>query len=225
MARAWCIPRPGHGAEDYATGLKYGLPTLSPVDAGGRFTAERKLPTSCTGWGCSRPTRRLSATCRRMGRCTSRVRGASLRTLLAVQATGDFARDRAVVRDGGQALRGGTHAAHATLACDRPGEVGAEPWGKGVSSRWFRADPTGAVSRQRSWGVPIPAFGCKGCGTMLLSGTSVRHVRDLFRREGADSWYSRPVEELMPPGASCASCGGTDFEKQYDILDVWFESG
>ena len=70
-----------------------------------------------------------------------------------------------------------------------------------------------------------PALGCTTCRTQLLTAETVRHFRDLFRASGADAWFTRPVEELLPPGAACPRCGGTSFRKEGDILDVWFESG
>jgi isoleucyl-tRNA synthetase len=85
--------------------------------------------------------------------------------------------------------------------------------------------PDWCISRQRSWGVPIPALGCETCHTQLLTAETARHFRDLFRKDGADAWYTKPVEEILPPGASCPNCGGTSFRKEGDILDVWFESG
>jgi isoleucyl-tRNA synthetase len=73
--------------------------------------------------------------------------------------------------------------------------------------------------------VPIPALGCDACGHQLLTAETARHFRDLFRSEGADAWFSKPAEEIKPPGATCPKCGGTSFHKEGDILDVWFESG
>ena len=99
------------------------------------------------------------------------------------------------------------------------------PSGAGRGSRrWSRTGPTGA-SAASAPGACRSRPSYNACETQLLTAESVRHFRDLFRAEGADAWFRRPVEELLPPGATCPKCGGTDFRKENDILDVWFESG
>ncbi len=89
----------------------------------------------------------------------------------------------------------------------------------------FKGRPDWCVSRQRSWGVPIPVFYCQGCDEAVADPKIVDHVADIFAKETADAWYARPESELLPEGFKCPECGGEDFRKETDILDVWFDSG
>lgn len=81
------------------------------------------------------------------------------------------------------------------------------------------------ISRQRRWGVPIPIFYCKDCGEPLISKEAMAAVSDLFRREGSDAWYEMDAKDVLPEGIHCAKCGGSEFTKERDIMDVWFDSG
>src|SRR2546427_680019 len=85
--------------------------------------------------------------------------------------------------------------------------------------------PDWCLSRQRVWGVPIPGFMCQGCGQVLITPAIVEHVAKLVEQHGTDVWFEREAAELLPPGTTCPKCGGGDFDKERDILDVWFESG
>jgi len=98
-------------------------------------------------------------------------------------------------------------------------------WGKERISNMISTRPDWCVSRQRFWGVPLIVFHCKKCGDLLRDTPALRHVVDWFRREGADAWFVRPASELLPAGTKCSKCGAADFEKENDILDVWFDSG
>lgn len=92
-------------------------------------------------------------------------------------------------------------------------------------SEMIRLRPDWCISRQRSWGVPLPAFTCKTCDESILSPESIRHVRDLVGIHGSAVWFERTATDLLPPSFACPKCEGQDFEKETDILDVWFESG
>ena len=80
------------------------------------------------------------------------------------------------------------------------------------------------ISRQRTWGVPIPVFYCKDCGKPIVTDETIKKTSELFRKEGSDAWYIHDVKELIPEGLKC-ECGCTEFVKETDIFDVWFDSG
>ncbi|MBZ5707188.1 MAG: isoleucine--tRNA ligase [Acidobacteriia bacterium] len=98
-------------------------------------------------------------------------------------------------------------------------------WGEERISNMIATRPDWCISRQRIWGVPIAVFLCEGCGKPLSDPAINRKVVALFARAGADAWYTPEADALLPAGTKCPKCGGTSFEKETDIIDVWFESG
>ena len=81
------------------------------------------------------------------------------------------------------------------------------------------------ISRQRTWGVPIPIFYCKDCGKVIINETTIEAVASLFEKEGSDAWFKYTANEILPEGYKCEDCGCTEFEKDHNIMDVWFDSG
>lgn len=98
-------------------------------------------------------------------------------------------------------------------------------WGKDRITAMVRDRKDWCISRQRKWGVPIPIFYCKECGEPHVDKEAMLAVADLFGKEGSNAWFEKDASEILPEGTRCKKCGGTDFEKETDIMDVWFDSG
>ena len=193
---------PGHGAEDYRTGQEYGLPTLSPVDASGRYTSEApEFLVGKTVWAANplvvETVREAGTLFHELPLIHSYPHCWRCKKPVIFRATEQWfvAVDHDDLRE-------------KTLNIINNDVRWLPSWGESRIEAMVSTRPDWCISRQRSWGVPIPAFGCESCGTQLLTAESVRHVRDLFRAEGADAWFRKPVEELLPPGALARNAGG-----------------
>lgn len=110
-------------------------------------------------------------------------------------------------------------------AVDAINQVNWTPkWGKDRITSMVRDRNDWCISRQRVWGVPIPIFYCKECGKEIINSETIKAVSDLFLAKGPDSWYELDASEILPAKTKC-ECGGTEFTKEKDIMDVWFDSG
>ena len=98
-------------------------------------------------------------------------------------------------------------------------------WGRDRIASMVRERKDWCISRQRLWGVPIPIFYCKKCGAPLIAREAFAAVSQLFGKEGSDAWFRRTAAEILPEGTVCPKCGGTEFTKERDVMDVWFDSG
>ncbi|MGE5126943.1 MAG: isoleucine--tRNA ligase [Betaproteobacteria bacterium] len=210
---------PGHGWDDYLTGVRYGLDIYCPVDEAGRFLPEVE-------------------------------RFAGQRVFDANPGIVQFLRDTGALLQAST----DTHSYPVCWRCKNPIifrateqwfialDQGQPPlreralsaiaecrwlpaWGEERIHNMIATRPDWCISRQRLWGVPIPAFYCKGCGEVLLRPELVRHVADVFEKDTADAWYACSAEQLLPAGFACPKCGESAFDKETDILDVWFDSG
>lgn len=212
---------PGHGADDFAIGKKYGLEIYAPLDAAGRFTGEvehfagmsvfdanPKIVEFLRESGALLSVEKYDHRYPHCWRCKNPV-------IFRATPQWFISMDESV---GGSSLR--------QRAMDEIAGVKWHPaWGEGRMNNMFKGRPDWCVSRQRSWGVPIPVFYCQGCDEAVADPKIVDHVADIFAQETADAWYARPESELLPDGYTCAKCNGADFRKETDILDVWFDSG
>jgi len=206
---------PGHGLEDYEIGQKYGLAVLAPVDEKGRFTQEAGKYAGLTlEEGNEVITRDMKAdgtlllmetiehSYPHCWRCKNPV---------AFRATEQWFASVEGFRQ------------EALSAIDRVKWVPS--WGIDRIRNMVAERTDWCISRQRAWGVPLPIFYCEACGEALLTEESIRSVAELFRREGSDAWFVRSAGEILPEGTTCAKCGGREFRKEKDIMDVWFDSG
>ena len=216
---------PGHGEEDYELGRSLGLPIYNPVDDDGRFVPEVAHFAGLTVWDANP---RIIALLRERGALVAEVAlthtyphcwRCKNPTLFRATEQWFIALDQAPRGGAGGALR------EQALAAIRAVEW-IPPWGEERITNMIAHRPDWTISRQRVWGVPIVAFYCEGCGSILLEEAIVEHVAARMETgEGADEWYLRAAAELLPPATRCAKCGGRTFRKETDILDVWFDSG
>lgn len=98
-------------------------------------------------------------------------------------------------------------------------------WGRDRIYNMVRDRGDWCISRQRTWGVPIPAFYCETCGEAIITPETIERISRLFAEHGSDIWFKEAADELLPPGFQCPACGGRKFSKEKDIMDVWFDSG
>jgi len=208
---------PGHGTDDYLTGLRYGLEILSPVNGDGRFTVEagkyegRLVPKvnedinkdlAADGfmikesllnhsyphcWRCKKPVIYRATEQWFISMERNELRSKALTAIKQVNWTPD--------------------------------------WGMQRIYGMVEARPDWCLSRQRAWGVPITVFSCRKCGEILKNSEVSKNIEILFEKEGADAWFLHDNADFIPEGTTCASCGMSEFEKEEDILDVWFDSG
>lgn len=207
---------PGHGMEDYLTGREYGLEIYNPVDNSGRFVADIE---HFAGMQVFEANPKINEFLKSKGRLLCQTE------LVHSYPHCWRCHNPVIFRATPQWFIGMDLGGLRQKSLDAIKQVGWKPvWGEDRITNMIANRPDWCISRQRSWGVPIAIFYCRGCGKPLVDAKVVDHVADIFERETADAWYKRPASELLPPGTKC-ECGGTEFDKEFDILDVWFESG
>lgn len=207
---------PGHGADDYQTGLKYGLEIVSPVNGNGIYTAEagkykgekvpevnQKLNSDMASDGSLVYESKINHSYPHCWRCKKPVMYRATPQWFISMEKNDLRKQ----------------------ALEEIGKVEWTPaWGMQRIYSMVEGRPDWCLSRQRTWGVPLTVISCSDCGEIVKSKEVVQLIDKLFLKEGADAWFSHEVEDFLPDGLACA-CGSTVFEKEEDILDVWFDSG
>ena len=208
---------PGHGEEDYKVGLKYKLPIVMPVDEKGHF--DDSVPAFIKGMYYDKSNKVITEHMKENG---------SLLKLEFFKHPYPHCwrcKKPVIFRATEQWFISVDHKDMRKEALKAIGETKWFPsWGENRIRGMVETRPDWCISRQRSWGVPIPAFYCEKCNKPQMTGVFNKAIRDLVREHGTNGWFEKEVSDILPKGTKC-SCGGSEFTKETDILDVWFESG
>ena len=208
---------PGHGREDYETGLQYDLETYSPVDDSGCFTpdvgyfagmevfaANEAVKDKLSEVGALLKEEEITHEYPHCWRCKKPVIFRSTKQWFISMEKNDLRKN----------------------ALDAIRKVSWIPsWGEDRIYKMIANRPDWCVSRQRTWGVPITVFFCDECDEPVITQEIIDHVSGMVEQSGADIWFTKSEEELLPPETRCPNCGADRFRKETDILDVWFDSG
>jgi isoleucyl-tRNA synthetase len=208
---------PGHGSDDFETGVRYGLEILNPVDAAGRFTqaagkyagqfifdANDRIVEDLRASGALWSVQPYEHSYPHCWRCHNPV-------IFRATAQWFISMDRNELRR------------RTVAAID---DVSYVPdWGRTRQRQMIETHPEWCISRQRTWGTPIPALICRSCGQSVLDPGVARRAADRFEEAGASVWWTDPVETYLPAGFACPHCTAGDFELERNIVDIWFESG
>lgn len=206
---------PGHGLEDYEIGRKYNLPIISPLDAKGRFAKEIPQLEGLSYEEANKAVTKLldEKNC--------------LLKLSFIQHQYPHCwrcKDPVIYRATEQWFASIDGFRKEALKAIEEQVKWIPAWGKDRIYSMVAERGDWCISRQRTWGVPIPIFYCAKCNEPIITDDTITHIQNLFRKHGSNIWFAKEADELVPSGLKC-KCGHTHFAKENDIMDVWFDSG
>ena len=207
---------PGHGIEDYDVGRNYPeIPIIVPVDADGMLTEEAGQFAGLSTEDANKP---IALHLEETGALFA------LKKIIHQYPHCWRCKKPVLFRATDQWFCSVEDFKEKTLEAIK-GVEWIPGWGELRISNMVRERKDWCISRQRKWGVPIPIFFCKKCGEPHIEREAMQAVADLFREHGSDAWFERDAADILPAGTVCKKCGGTEFDKEKDIMDVWFDSG
>jgi isoleucyl-tRNA synthetase len=208
---------PGHGVDDFETGARYGLPVLNPVDGAGRFTAEAG---PYAGQFIFDANANIIADLRASGQLVSEEAYHHsyphcwrCKNPVVFRATAQWF----ISMDANRLRRRIEEAI--------PSITFTPAWGENRMMQMIENHPEWCISRQRTWGTPIPALACDDCNESFIDPAVARQTANVFRERTANTWWTDPVSTFAPEGTVCPKCRSSKLRKEMNIVDIWFESG
>ena len=206
---------PGHGEEDFELGKKYDLGVLCPVDEKGVFTDGAPGFAGMFYDKANKPiTEKLDA------------EGYLLKLeFITHQYPHDWRTKQPVIFRATEQWFASIDGFRQAMLDEIKNVKWKPSWGEVRLHNMIAERSDWCISRQRVWGVPLPIFYCEQCGHELVTDETIERIATLFSQKGSSVWYEKTEEELLPEGVTCAKCGHTEFKKETDTMDVWFDSG
>jgi isoleucyl-tRNA synthetase len=206
---------PGHGEDDFAVGQTYGIGVVSPIDDQGHFTSEAP---GFEGQFYESANKAISEKLKESGHLLHLG-------FIKHQYAHDWRTKKPVIYRATEQWFASIDGFRQTMLDEIKKVKWTPHWGEVRLHNMIADRGDWCISRQRVWGVPIPIFYCRACNEPLVNEQTIARVANVFEQEGSNAWFAKTEKELLPEGTTCGTCGHSDFRKETDIMDVWFDSG
>ncbi len=206
---------PGHGEEDFAVGQTYNLDVLCPVDDHGKFTQEAP---GFEGIFYDKANKMITEKLEERGHLLKLG-------FIKHQYAHDWRTKKPVIYRATEQWFASVDQFRQQMLEEIKNIKWTPHWGEVRLHNMIADRGDWCISRQRSWGVPIPIVYCRNCNHPIVNDATIQHVAGLFEKEGSNAWFIKDESELLPEGTVCPECNGSSFRKETDIMDVWFDSG
>lgn len=206
---------PGHGEDDFYVGQKYGLEALSPLDDKGKFTDQAPGFEGIFYDDANKV----------VGQKLEEVGALVKLTFVTHSYPHDWRTKKPVIYRATEQWFASIRDIREDILKEIKNVQWFTKWGEVRLHNMMADRGDWCISRQRAWGVPLPIFYCQSCQQPLINDDTIDHIATLIREKGSDIWYELDEKDLLPEQTKCPQCGGEEFRKETDIMDVWFDSG